>query len=138
MTDQTQGPPTEQEQRFADERAKVGDGWHRIIDELDDTLRMLLADDYVVLQIKEQYGGLRYYILLDHRYANLNIVQALRAINEAEQASWTTCEGCGEPGTLEYHAGWYKTLCPRHHEEVEDIMADAARTAVRNWLGVKA
>lgn len=131
MTDQD-----ERRLRFEEERAKVGDGWHRIINDIDESLTALLGD-YDLLQIKEQYGGLRYYVILDHRYANLNIVQAIRAITEGEQASWTTCEGCEEPGHVEYHAGWYKTLCPKHHEEVEDIMAHAARDAVRNWLGVK-
>ena len=52
------------EEQFRDERAKVGSGWHPIIDELHANLGMLLGD-YDVLQIKEQSGGLRYYILLE-------------------------------------------------------------------------
>lgn len=137
MTEELNEEELTREQRLHSERAKVGDGWHKIIDDLDENLRMLLGDDYTVLQIKEQYGALRYYILLDHRYANMNVIQALHAVADAERESMTTCEGCGEPGSLQYHAGWYKTLCPRHHNEVEELMADAAREAVRNWLGVK-
>lgn len=68
MTDQD-----ERRKRFEEERGKVGDGWHRIIDDIDESLTALLGD-YDLLQIKEQYGGLRYYVILDHRYANLNIM----------------------------------------------------------------
>jgi hypothetical protein len=124
------------EGQFRAERAKVGTGWHRIIDDLHDNLGMLLGD-YDVLQIKEQYGGLRYYILLDFRVAPENRVQALHAIGDAERQSLLTCEGCGEDGDTQYHGGWYKTLCNKHHEEVEDVMSQAARVAVSNWLGVE-
>lgn len=126
----------DREQRFADERSKVGDGWHKLIDDLDDNLQLLLGD-YDLLQIKEQYGGLRFYVLLDHRHANLDRIQALRAIADTERESQTTCEGCGADGSTEYHAGWYKTLCPKHHEELDEIMASAARAAARQWLGVR-
>ena len=124
------------EEQFRAERAKVGSGWHPIIDDLHDNLGMLLGD-YDVLQIKEQYGGLRYYILLDFRVEPENRMQALHAIGDAERKSLLTCEGCAENGDTQYHGGWYKTLCNKHHKEVEDVMSQAARVAVANWLGVK-
>ena len=129
-------PHEAREERFRAERANVGAGWHPIIDDLHSNLGLLLHD-YDVLQIKEQYGGLRYYVLLDFRVARENRVQALHAIGDAERQSLLTCEGCGEEGDTQYHGGWYKTLCTKHHEEVEDVMAQAARAAVSNWLGVE-
>ena len=123
------------EERFRAERANVGTGWHPIIDSLHDNLGTLLGD-YDVLQIKEQYGGLRYYLLLDFRVESKSRVQALHAIGDAERQSLLTCEACGEDGDTQYHGGWYKTLCQKHHEEVEDVMSQAARVAVSNWLGV--
>lgn len=129
-------PGSAREERFRTERANVGAGWHPIIDDLHSNLQMLLGD-YDVLQIKEQYGGLRYYLLLDFRGSPESRVQALHAIGDAERQSLLTCEGCGEDGDTQYHGGWYKTLCSKHHDEVEDVMAHAARVAVSNWLGVK-
>lgn len=134
LAEMTEGQ--QREKRYLEERAKVGEGWHQLLDDLHEQLRMLLGD-YDVLQIKEQYGGLRFYVLLDHRYANVNVEQAIASISDAERASWRTCEGCGEAGHVLYHAGWYKTLCDKHHEELEEIMASAARAAARQWLGVK-
>ena len=130
-----EGPEDERAKRLVQERAKVGDGWRKLINELDDQLSLLLGD-YDVLQIKEQYGGLRFYILLTHRHADLNRIQALRAIADTERESLSTCEGCGEDGYTDYHAGWYKTLCEKHHEELDEVMASAARDAARQWLGV--
>jgi hypothetical protein len=124
------------EEQFRAERAKVGTGWHPIIDDLHTNLEMLLGE-YDVLQIKEQYGGLRYYLLLDFRVPLQSRVQALHAIGEAERQSLLTCEGCGQDGDTQYHGGWYKTLCTKHHDEVEDVMSQAARVAVSNWLGVE-
>lgn len=129
-------PHEAREEQFHSERAKVGTGWHPIIDDLHNNLGMLLGD-YDVLQIKEQYGGLRYYILLDFRVPSQSRVQALHAIGEAERQSLLTCEACGQDADTQYHGGWYKTLCNKHHDEVEDVMSQAARMAVSNWLGVE-
>jgi hypothetical protein len=49
------------EEALASERQNVGAGWQPLIDELDRQLREL-DPDYMVLQIKEKFGGLRYYV----------------------------------------------------------------------------
>jgi hypothetical protein len=83
-------------------------GWYPIIVELD---RQLAAIDpnYELRQVKEKFGGLRYYF----RASDPKFGKAMRAlVDEAETHCETTCETCGKPGAL--HTGrhsWLKTLC---------------------------
>ncbi len=66
------------------------------------------GDDYPeVFQVKEKFGGLRFYIdpLID-TVAD----QIYEAIDEAEKKSIQTCEICGSPGKQGGH-GWIQTLC---------------------------
>ena len=69
-------------------------------------------------QVKEKFGGLRFY------------VQAATSkhydyISFAESMSYRTCEQCGAPGKR-YSMGWHKTLCDIHadmdgrNDDVED------------------
>jgi hypothetical protein len=62
-----------------------------------------------VLQVKEKFGGLRFYI-----DAADDIVYAY--IRFAESMSYRTCEECGKPGRS-YTTGWVRTLCPEHARE---------------------
>ena len=43
------------------ERTAVGEGWQSLIDEADQVLRDIIGGDYELLQIKEKFGGLRFY-----------------------------------------------------------------------------
>lgn len=60
----------------------------------------------VAVQVKEKYGGLRFYVQAatdkHHQY-----------INFAESMSYRTCEECGAPGKT-YTDGWHMTLCDIH------------------------
>lgn len=60
-----------------------------------------------VLQVKEKFGDLRFYV--DH---GDNQIFAL--IEMAAYLSAATCEKCGAPGTRR-DGGWIKTLCDEHH-----------------------
>ena len=82
-------------------------GWFPIIAKLDMDIRKL-APEYVILQIKEKFGGLRYYIgaLREDVFEQVHAL-----IKEAEQIASKTCECCGEEGTLCRRGGWLKTLC---------------------------
>ncbi len=90
-------------------------GWHRIILDLDAKLAAIVPD-YKVLQVKEKFGGLRYYI--DWHQDQNPVLRGL--IDEAERASFRTCEYCGEPGELRpgttssKYRFWSKTLCDTH------------------------
>jgi len=60
----------------------------------------------VAVQVKEKFGGLRFYVQAatdkHHQY-----------INFAESMSYRTCEECGAPGKT-YTDGWHMTLCDIH------------------------
>jgi len=62
----------------------------------------------VAVQIKEKFGGLRFYVqaATDKHY---------NYISFAESMSYRTCEECGAPGKT-YTDGWHKTLCDIHAE----------------------
>ena len=89
-------------------QSHVGRGWH-------DILRRLIGDlfelgwDGQVLQVKEKFGGLRFYI-----GAGNGPIGA--CIQDAENESLRTCEECGAPGK-QRDGGWIKTLCDEHSKK---------------------
>lgn len=96
----------------------VDSGWYNLIYTLtnciDRRLEHLNKDGgnrkVVIAQIKEKFGGLRY-------YADGHIDEQMNGmIDFAESLSYTICEKCGEPGKLR-SGGWMKTLCDKHEEE---------------------
>jgi hypothetical protein len=93
----------------------IGEGWYDIIRELDAELAALYPD-YVVHQVKEKFGGLRYYIgtvpkdVFDAMY---------EAIGAAEAKADVTCDVCGEPGKIGRVGQWLiATRCEKHKEDV--------------------
>jgi hypothetical protein len=60
----------------------------------------------VAVQVKEKFGGLRFYVqaATDKHY---------QFISFAEVMSYRTCEDCGAPGKT-YTDGWHTTLCDIH------------------------
>jgi hypothetical protein len=83
-----------------------GKGWYPLIIDLDHRLAAL-DPTYWVHQVKEKYGTLRYYIAAHGSQAAT--MEAM--VDQAEIASETICETCGEPGVLMAHDSWLKTLC---------------------------
>jgi hypothetical protein len=63
----------------------------------------------VASQVKEKFGGLRFYVqaATDEHY---------NYISFAESMSYRTCEVCGAPGER-YTDGWHQTLCEVHAKE---------------------
>jgi len=60
-----------------------------------------------VVQVKEKYGGLRYYM-------SGNVTEQMEAyIQSAENMSFTICELCGEPGKPR-GGGWITVRCDQH------------------------
>ena len=83
----------------------VGEGWVPLVDRLITKL-IALGWDKDLHQVKEKFGGLRFYI----GYAKQQIFDA---IDEAEAESFRTCEWCGKPGKRgEWGQYWILTLCP--------------------------
>lgn len=81
----------------------IGRGWHPIVIKLCDQL-VEAGWDRQLHQVKEKFGGLRFYIGKSNEK-----IQAL--IEEAENKCDKTCEECGAEGKLMNTGGWDKTLC---------------------------
>lgn len=63
----------------------------------------------VAAQVKEKFGGLRFYVqAATEKHYNY--------ITFAESMSYRTCEVCGAPGKR-YTDGWHQTLCEAHAAE---------------------
>lgn len=82
----------------------VGKGWHPLVNDLIENLFALGWPGYLH-QVKEKWGGLRFYIGGGSE-ACYDVLMA------AEGKSFDICEDCGEPGKNECYHGWYRTLCP--------------------------
>jgi hypothetical protein len=87
----------------------VGVGWYPLIKDLIIDL-IELGWDKQTCQVKEKFGGLRFYIK-----GASNEVH--KRISQAENLSYETCEKCGEKGELRTNIGWHTILCDKHYEE---------------------
>jgi hypothetical protein len=96
---------------------EVGDGWMPLVKEVHTKLKHL-DPNYTILQIKEKFGGLRYYFSPSPDCPEVVRDIMLDVTNVAEHRSTYLCELCGKHGELR-DGGWYKTLCNEHHEERE-------------------
>lgn len=117
----------------------IGEGWWVIIRHLcaniqshinwsNGTRERLLADNpydhpipdevkqVVVHQIKEKFGGLRFY----YEGGDAEIRGMVRM---AEAWAAATCEQCGKPALLRV-GGWQQTLCDEHEEERQARMKE--------------
>lgn len=93
------------DENFEDSLLEAPDGWHPLIRELHKKLiEMGWAGE--VQQIKEKFGGLRFYVTgaTEEEYA---------LIHDYEDKSLFVCERCGQPGELR-RGGWCMTLCDEH------------------------
>jgi hypothetical protein len=88
---------------------EVGDGWYNILDELcADLTKMIEESDedqswFRVIQVKEKFGTLRFYM-------SFSTGEMEDRIRQAEDHSAVTCECCGAPGETN-GVGWLTTLC---------------------------
>lgn len=93
-------------------------GWDGLLDELERHL-YYLSPAYETLQIKEKFGGLRYYATYvpsadDEPYKDRTEVAKQifhRLIDETERRSFHHCERCGEKGRLIVRNRIYMTRC---------------------------
>jgi len=86
----------------------IGNGWLGVVRSLIEDL-IELGWDKQICQVKEKFGGLRFYI-------NSGSDEIYKKIFEAEIKSNGICEKCGEPGKS-ISGGWIVTLCESHAEE---------------------
>jgi hypothetical protein len=90
----------------------VDEGWYPLIKDLIDDL-IKLGWNKQVCQVKEKFGGLRFYI-------NEGSDEIYDRLIKAERESYHICEKCGEKGELRNDNGWYLTLCENHYIEKKD------------------
>jgi hypothetical protein len=84
----------------------TGPGWYKLLERLGKDISAVWPEKLAILQIKEKFGGLRFYVGWCSEP-----VQDL--IDTAEEESYTICEWCGEVGSPKGSQGWIRTLCPQ-------------------------
>lgn len=89
----------------------TGDGWYDLIEDLCNKIQTYIDKNNLkqveALQVKEKFGGLRFYIggAPDKIYDY---------IWKAEEESLKTCEECGTKDNVKQrHGGWIVTLCDK-------------------------
>jgi len=90
---------------------EVEDGWFPLLYKLCKDIQVELdggdekiKEYFYVVQVKEKFAGLRFYVSSASK-------EIFALITEAERKSYETCEKCGASGTVKIRGGWYKTLC---------------------------
>lgn len=95
-------------------------GWYRIAVACDERLAAI-DPDYVLHQVKQKFGTLRYYCVPSAELGP-DVLEAFDDItDEAECVSAMTCERCGNPGALHRRGGQVKTLCAGCAEILESV-----------------
>jgi hypothetical protein len=97
----------------------VNPGWFSILADLHKKL-LFIDPDYTIFQIKEKFGGLRFYAT----FKNISPVSESIAhdlIALAEQRSCHSCEICGKYGTLSDDRSWKSTRCSAHKDSMKDF-----------------
>lgn len=101
-------------------------GWKTLVDTLCSILEYKIInlpeeirDSAYCAQVKEKFGGLRFYM-------SQSSPEMEGAISMAEDMSMHICETCGMPGKRR-GGGWILTLCDLHHEEKENYRKEVAK-----------
>jgi len=106
----------------------IGEGWWPVVESLCSNIQHYLnwinknretrpvVEQVVVEQIKEKFGGLRFYYT-----GGDDKIQGM--VRMAESWAEHACETCGAPGTSG-GKGWIKTLCPTHRAEADARYAE--------------
>ena len=92
----------------------VDEGWYQIIVDCDKELTAI-DPNYQILQIKEKFGGLRYYMTPCDDTTEKQRDKMYEVISRYEVKAAQTCEATGKPGVLmKSTTGWLKTLNPEY------------------------
>lgn len=78
-------------------------GWLDLVLRLHNNVKEV-SPDYRIVQVKEKFGGLRYYV--DNASESAHSL-----IREAEKESLTVCQNCGSRDASLCEHGWVATLC---------------------------
>jgi hypothetical protein len=106
----------------------IGKGWWPIIESLSANIQQHIefanskeqvCPQVVVEQVKEKFGGLRFY----YEGGDEQIHGMVRM---AEEWAGMSCEDCGAPGKRR-GGGWVRTLCDKHEAERNARIEEQAR-----------
>ena len=91
---------------------EIGAGWLPIVRRLSEKLEAMIESGETptlqCVQVKEKFGGLRF-------YTNISNDKVSELISEAYREASVTCEMCGKPGK-EGGDGYIQTLCEKCHK----------------------
>lgn len=91
----------------------IPDGWRlvfgdQMIEELDRLLKKYnLENEYCIVEIKEKFGGLRWY---DNGFSEKGWEEYKAWLHKYEDLSFKTCINCGKPA-IGLTKGWIMPLC---------------------------
>lgn len=94
---------------------ECGNGWFEIIKKLCEGIQKEIEEQKLdpapyVQQVKEKFGGLRFYMSY---YTD----KMSKLIRKAEEEAWKTCETCGSKKDVLHTDGWIETICSKCLEE---------------------
>lgn len=108
---------------------ECGDGWYDILEMLIDQIDRYIKQkqntdpiDIQIVQVKEKFGGLRFYI----DGGDDAIYEIIRFV---EELSYKTCEFCGSNQKIMRSKGWIVTAC-------EPCTLTRERLQNRQWVKV--
>lgn len=88
---------------------ECGKGWESLYKPIFEYIENYNQDkteeeQIIVTQVKEKFGGLRFYV-------NYHTDELLEMINNAEDESYLICETCGSKENVGQTGGWIETIC---------------------------
>lgn len=111
---------------------EVGDGWYELLNELCEKITDIYSHygaepDIVIDQVKEKYGGLRFYYhregITEDETASIEINHQIEDIvQQFEDRSEYICEECGQEGILRDDLPWMATLCEHCYKNRRDTI----------------
>jgi hypothetical protein len=95
----------------------IGEGWYDLVRRLDAKIATI-CPDYVIDQVKEKFGALRFYIgKLPDTVSEEEKEQIYNLIHISESESNSICDVCGEAGTPRLVGEWLlATRCEKHKD----------------------
>ncbi len=105
-----------------------GDGWYKILDSLCQQIQHHIdwkqeqkekygrgegCSQVVAVQVKEKFGGLRFYY-----DGGDDVIDGM--VRMAESWASNTCETCGDAGKHRVDNGWHYVACDKHARKVDD------------------
>jgi hypothetical protein len=92
-------------------RIEVDEGWYQLVIDCDNELSKI-DPKYSLFQVKEKFGGLRYYFQSSEPGLRDEMDEI---VAKYEEIASKTCEATGLPGVLmKSIGGWRKTLNPEY------------------------